>query len=335
MDSLTQVALGAAVGGAVAGRQFGRRAVLWGALCGTLPDLDVFVPLGDAVRDFTYHRAASHSLLVLALLTPLLVWLITKLHPDTREQRKRWALLVYMVFATHVLLDSFTVYGTQIFWPVLTTPMTWSTIFIIDPLYTLPLLVGVIALLIGYRRWPGAFQANKLGLLLSTTYLAWTLGAKLYVEHQARHALVTQGIQADHVLTTPTPFNSLLWRVVAVNAQSYYQGFYSVLDENNDIEFRRHPRSLHLLEPLAHSWAVQRLQWFTKDFYAVTLEGQDVVMSDLRMGVEPSYVFRFKVGEQANPHVREVPVERLIEARDYSLLDGLWDRIWSREARWR
>lgn len=335
MDSLTQLALGAAVGGAVAGRQFGRRAVLWGAVCGTLPDLDVFIPMGDAVKDFTYHRAASHSLLVLALLTPLLVWLITRLHPDTREQRRRWVVLVYLVFATHVLLDSFTVYGTQIFWPLLTTPMGWSTIFIIDPLYSLPLLVGVIALLIGYRHWPGAFRANHLGLVLSTAYLAWTLGAKLYVDHEARDALAAQNIQADHVLTTPTPFNSLLWRIVAVNAEDYYEGFYSVLDDDNDIAFKAYPRSLTLLEPLAGYWPVQRLQWFTKDFYTVDLEGRDVVISDLRMGLTPSYVFRFKVGEMSNPHAREVPVERVMEARDYSLLEGLWERIWNREARWR
>ena len=127
MDSLTQLALGAAVGEATAGRQVGRRALLWGAIAGTIPDLDVFIPLGDAVSDFTYHRSFSHSLFVLAALTPFIVWLILKIHPGTAAYRKRWYLLVYSVFATHVLLDSCTVYGTQIFWPFITTPMTWST----------------------------------------------------------------------------------------------------------------------------------------------------------------------------------------------------------------
>ncbi len=87
MDSVTQIALGAAVGEAVLGRKIGNRAMLWGAIAGTLPDLDVFVPLGDAVKDFTYHRSASHSLLMLALATPLLVWLINRIHPSLREHR--------------------------------------------------------------------------------------------------------------------------------------------------------------------------------------------------------------------------------------------------------
>lgn len=97
MDSLTQLALGTAVGGATAGRQVGRRALLWGAVCGTFPDLDTFIPLGDAVSDFTYHRAASHSLFVLAALTPLFVWLILKLHPGTYANRWRWTANFYAV----------------------------------------------------------------------------------------------------------------------------------------------------------------------------------------------------------------------------------------------
>ena len=91
---------------------------MWGAIAGTVPDLDVFIPMGDAVADFTYHRSFSHSLFVLAALTPLFVWLILKIHPQTRGLRIRWGITIYAVFATHVLLDSLTVYGTQIFWPL-------------------------------------------------------------------------------------------------------------------------------------------------------------------------------------------------------------------------
>ena len=88
MDSLTQMVLGAAVGEAVLGRRVGHKATLWGGVVATLPDLDVFIPLGDAVKDFTYHRAASHSLFILALLTPLVVALILKVHPATRVHRR-------------------------------------------------------------------------------------------------------------------------------------------------------------------------------------------------------------------------------------------------------
>lgn len=333
MDSVTQLALGAAVGEATIGRQVGRRALLWGALCGTFPDLDVFIPLGDAVSDFTYHRSASHSLLVLAALTPVVVWIILKLHPGTREHLRRWLAMVYLVFATHVLLDSFTVYGTQIFWPLLETPMTWSTIFIIDPLYTLPLLVGIIAALIAARKWSWGHTVNSIGLILSSSYLAWTVAAKMYVQDAASQALKSQGVMYSGLLTVPTPFNSLLWRVLVVDESRYYEGYYSLFDRHNNIVFGVHDRSLELLQPIENDWPVKRLQWFTKNFYSVSQINDDIIITDLRMGSGSDYVFQFKVGEMGNPHVRSAPVERIESSRDYSRLNWVWNRIWDQQAK--
>jgi len=334
MDSLTQVALGAAVGEAVLGRKVGRKAALWGAVCGTMPDLDVFVPMGDPIKDFTYHRSFSHSIFVLSLLTPLIVWLILKLHPKARLYRTQWIWLVWLCLITHVLLDSFTVYGTQIFWPLWTTPMTWSSIFIIDPLYTLPLLFGVIAALVAARRKTWGHKANWVGLVLSSLYLTWTVGAKLHVEQVADRALAQLPAQSPRVLTTPAPLNSLLWRILVVDDEHYYEGFYSLLDEDEKVRFERYPRSPELLDALSDSWPVRRLQWFTKGFYAASLDGGDIVFTDLRMGLEPEYVFRFKVGELGNPHPRTVPVEGLTGLRDYGRLRWVWARIWDAQAQY-
>ena len=329
MDSLTQLALGAAVGEASIGRQVGNKAILWGAVLGTLPDLDVFIPLGGPVEDFTYHRSFSHSLFVLALLTPLMVWLILKLHPQTREHRGRWALMVYLVFATHVLLDSFTVYGTQIFWPIIMTPQSWSTLFIIDPSYTLPLLVGVIAALVMSRRHDRGHLVNTVGLALSTLYLAWSLGAKLYVESVARDSLARQGIEYQRLLSTPAPFNTLLWRLVAMGDDGYFEGYYSFLDGHPEVSGQHHNSRVELLESLAGHWPVARLQWFTHGFYKVSEEEDAVVISDLRMGLEGDYVFRFQVGEMNNPHPRPVTARRMQDGpRNTGRLARVWDRLW-------
>ena len=98
MDSVTQAVLGAAVGEATLGRRVGAKAALWGAVLGTLPDLDVLYPFADPVSAFTWHRGPSHSLFVLAALTPVVVWLILKLHPDSSEHRSGWYRLVLSVF---------------------------------------------------------------------------------------------------------------------------------------------------------------------------------------------------------------------------------------------
>ena len=331
MDSLTQLALGAAVGESVMGRKVGHKALLWGAIAATLPDLDVFIPLGDVVRDFTYHRSASHSLFVLAALTPLVVLLINRIHPQYREHSKHWMMMIYLVFSTHVLLDSFTAYGTQIFWPFVTTPVSWSTIFIIDPLYTLPLLVGISAALIMSRQHISGHRINNWGLALSCFYLMWTVVGKVIVEANVRQALKQQNMEYRKVFTTPSPFNSLLWRVLVKGDESYYEGFYSVLDNDNNIQFNAYADNEDLLQGIQGYWPVERLKWFSRGFYAVSLRDEDIVISDLRMGVEPNYVFRFKVGEISNPHARPVIPERLHTEWDLSYLNLIWQRIWNKQ----
>ena len=328
MDSLTQLALGAAVGEAAMGRKVGNRAILWGAIAGTLPDLDVFVPLGDVVRDFTYHRSASHSLFVLAVLTPLLVWLITRIHPDSRQYRTRWMLAIYAIFVTHVLLDSLTAYGTQIFWPFFETPVSISTIFIIDPLYTLPLVVGVVAALVMTRQRDRGHLVNRYGLILSSIYLGWTLVAKLVVDTRFESELAAQQIDYRGIFTVPAPFNSLLWRAVVRDDNGYYEAYYSLFDGDESIEFQYYASEEALIKTIDSHWPIQRLKWFSRGFYAVSRLDDDIIISDLRMGLEPDYVFRFKVGELANPHPKPVTPEQLQAERDLGLLRLMWARIW-------
>lgn len=331
MDSLTQLALGAAVGESVMGRKVGHKAMLWGAIAGTIPDLDVFIPLGDVVKDFTYHRSASHSLFVLAALTPLMVLLINKIHPHLREYKNNWMIMIYLVFATHVLLDSFTAYGTQILWPFVTTPISWSTIFIIDPLYTLPLLVGISAALAMSRQHINGHRINHWGLTLSCIYLMWTVVGKVIVETNVRQALQQQNIEYRKVFITPSPFNSLLWRVLVRGDDNYYEGYYSVLDSDNKIRFENYPANEDLLQGIQGHWPVQRLKWFSRGFYSVSLHEKDIIMSDLRMGVESNYVFRFKVGENSNPHAKPVIPEQLSTEWDLSFINLIWQRIWDNQ----
>ena len=305
----------------------------WGALCGLLPDLDVFIPLADAVRDFTYHRSATHSLLVYVVLTPLMVWLILKVHPQTKRHWRGWAVLVYLAFATHALLDSFTVYGTQILWPIDKTPVGWSTIFIIDPAFTLPLFIGVIAALVLSRERGLGHRLNWAGLSLATLYLAWTLGAKLHVEQVAKESLASQGIAYDHLLTVPAPFTSLVWRVVAARNDGYHDGFYSVFDDDRHITMSAYPSRPELLNGIEDHWPVKRLKWFTRGFYSVSRIGDAVVISDLRMGLEGSYVFRFKVGEIGNPHTTPATPAHLPVDRDMGRVKNVWTRIWDEDAK--
>jgi inner membrane protein len=327
MDSLTQAVLGAAVGEAALGRRVGSRAALWGAILGTLPDLDILYPFADPVSAFTWHRGPSHSIFVLAALTPLVVWLILKLHPETSGNRLGWYRLVLLVFGTHVLLDSFTVYGTQALWPLPVEPIGWATIFIIDPLYTLPLAAGVLGALLLRRDRARAWRWNSAGLILSTLYLAWSLGAKLYSDHSIRSILDRGGLEYERLLTQPTPFNTLLWRVVGVDGDTYFEGLWSLLSPDKGLTLTRFAHRPDLLAGVEEAPHVQRLQWFTRGFYRVIPDDSSVVISDLRMGVDPDYVFAFRVGETGNPHTRPILPERVRSEQDFGRLRELWQRM--------
>jgi inner membrane protein len=339
MDSLTQIALGAAVGTAVLGRRAGPRAALWGAVCGTLPDLDVLVPFGDPVRTFTFHRAESHALFWLTVAAPVLATLMSRLHRRADRTAgvsfRDWWLLAWLALVTHPLLDAFTVYGTQILLPFSDYPVGLGSVFIIDPLVTVPLLVGLTgALLLRKRRPDAATRWNHAGLSVAALYLGWTLAAQAHVTGQVHRALATTSLADGRMLVTPTPFNTLLWRIVVMDDRAYYEGVYSLFDRRPP-RLERHSTPPSLLAGLEQDWSVRRLAWFSKGFYAVheSAPTRSIVMSDLRMGQTPWLAFSFVVGERTGTSIAAVPVRQIPTRRPPpAALAWLWRRIWDEDA---
>lgn len=336
MDSLTQIVLGSGVASAVIGRQIGRRAVAWGALCGTLPDLDVLVRFVDPVAQFTYHRSASHSLLVLTALTPLLVWLARRVHGPQLASRGRWFLALWLALITHPLLDALTVYGTQLWWPLTDYPVSIASVFIIDPLYTLPLLAAMV-LVWRQRGSAASVRWNNVALAVSSLYLLWGGGAKLWTEHRVQADLVHQQVQAERVLTVPAAFTTLLWRVVVIDGDRFREGFYSLVDGDAAPHWGPwQPRHAELLAPLAGHWPVARLQSFTHGYYAAAVDGAGrVSISDLRMGQQGQYFFSFVVGQQAaDGSVSALPTQRAARDTGGRALGWQWQRLWDAATPW-
>jgi inner membrane protein len=351
MDSLTHIVLGAAVGTAVLGRKAGPRAALWGAVCATLPDLDVLIPHGNPVRDFTLHRAESHSLFWLTVASPAIAWLIASIERRGRAAFRDWLPLVWLALVTHPLLDAFTVYGTQLLLPFSDYPVGLGSIFIIDPLFTVPLIIGLVAALRLRRHDPGrAARWNAAGLVASTAYLGWTVAAQAHVEGVVNRTLAASPLAEGRMLVTPAPLNSLLWRVVVMEERGYREGHYSLLAGDGVVRLERHASDPQLLDGMRDDWIVRRLAWFTKGFYSVREaatdqrlaegsastvgqllgivqtasaagaaqgdRGRPVVVSDLRMGETPWLVFSFVVAEKRGATVaaappRQVPMERV------------------------
>ncbi|HMZ11732.1 metal-dependent hydrolase [Plasticicumulans sp.] len=313
MDSVTQIALGAALGVAVLGRQ-GRvwRAVLTGAVVATLPDLDAFIDHGDAIRNMTLHRAESHALFWLTLASIPLTALVVAIWREPGLWR-RWWLAVWLMLLTHPLLDTMTIYGTQLALPWSDEPWGIGSVFIIDPLYTLALLIGTGVALVRRadargRRW------NAAGLVLSTLYLGWGLGAQQLALARAEAALAAAGQPAVQVLALPTAFNSLLWRLVVITPDDGWLEGYTALPDAGLPRFERFPRGEALFARWRHDPAVARLARFTHGYWQMRrLADGRVVITDLRMGQQPWFTFEFVVGRDLGAHREPAPATRIRE----------------------
>lgn len=339
MDPVTQVLLGAAIGTVTIGRKVGaRKGAIIGGVIAELPDIDVYFPSDTRLDGFVDHRGPTHSILMQALITPLFGEALR--FADRRLRNERWLCygLVFAAFSTHALLDGFTTYGTKLLWPVFTEPISWSSIFIIDPLYTLPLLLAFIVSM--FARAPHiveplgarARRVASAGLILSTAYLGWTMMARELAETKVLEALAADGMRFERQTLTPMPFNSLLWRGLAIDGENYANVYVSLLDGAAPAPVHRHERDVALEAQLPDRASLDKVAWFSRGFYTVFEADGAVFARDLRMGMEPEYFFTFEIARRNSDALTAVePVQRP-GVRDWSALGWMWRRIFDETA---
>jgi inner membrane protein len=198
MDSVTHIFLGSALAMAAAGRRLGyRRAFVIGALAATFPDFDCFLHTGDEMRDLALHRHFMHSLIIVPLLAALSV-LPFMLHKRSRPLWKPLYLAALIACVSHTLLDTLTSYGTMIFWPFTPHRYALDIIPVVDPLYTLPLIAGVI--FAWKRKSPRIALA---ALLISSAYLGFATWQHARAAAAQQRLLAARGTTAENPRVLP------------------------------------------------------------------------------------------------------------------------------------
>lgn len=303
MDSFTQIVLGAAVGEAVLGKKVGNKAMLYGAIAGTIPDLDIFAEyFTDTVTAIELHRGFSHSIVFSVLFAPVFGWIISQIEKKANATWKDWTWLMFWGLFTHPLLDSFTTWGTQLFWP-LDISLAFRSIFVIDPLYTLPFFIFLILAMRSKRGTKKRRNYNNLGLTISSAYLLLTLGLKGLSYLKFEQALDEHQVVYNGIETKPSPFNTILWTANVETENSFLIGDYSFFD-TQPITFNSYPKNHHLLENLEQYDKVQRLIEITNGWYTVSKKNGEMFLYDLRFGVldpnaeDPTFVFTYQLREE-------------------------------------
>ncbi|MEM8876549.1 MAG: metal-dependent hydrolase [Pseudomonadota bacterium] len=312
MDSITQFTLGAAVSTAILSRKLGpRKAALIGGFLGTLPDFDVFLPFDNAVDSFVLHRGWTHSLFVHALAAPVIGEALVRSIDVLKADRVRVWLAVFLCFATHTIIDAITVYGTRIFWPVYPDPVGVGSMFIIDPAFTLPLLVVVIWAF-AKSRWSSAFQRLVMSaLMFSTVYIGLGMILQANAEARARAIFAESNIEPPNLFAIAAPFNIIVWKVIGQEEDRYHNLYLSLFDDDQSAIIYTHPTGYSLASCLAGLDSFEKLKWFSRGYYRADLTDGRIVVSDLRMGVTPGYAFRFAIADYEGEHISPIEPERL------------------------
>ena len=310
MDSITQIVLGAACGEAVLGKKIGNRAILFGAIGGTIPDMDVFVGklfFKNQIDAMAFHRGFMHSFLFAILAAVgfgmLVFWIYNRGKRYGMTTKKDWIWLFFASIFTHPILDSFTAYGTQLFAPFSDYRVAFNNIAVADPFYTLPFLIALIIMIWFKRTSTKRRLLLKIGLGVSSLYMLFTLVNKYHVHGVYKKSLELQQIDYVRFQTQPTILNNILWYGIAETTDAYYVGFYSILDTEAAVgKWNKLPKNHELIQGMPKD--LKTLAWFSCGYYNLnkTNTPDTFLFKDLRYPLmdenDPnSSIFKFTISK--------------------------------------
>ena len=280
-----------------------------------------------------FHRTLTHSILFFIVMSPLLGYLISRIHSSGEARWKDWSWLAFWSLFTHALLDSFTTWGTALFWP-LDYKVALQSVFVIDPFYTIPLFLFTLLAIRLPKTDVRRQRLTTIGLVVSTSYLAAGLLCKYTANKHFQSALEASGVSYERFESRPAPLNIILWGVTAETADGYYTGYYSLFDRTREITFHYFPKNHQLLENYSASHRISVLKGMSDGWYTVEAlpEREGIVFNDLRFGTnrawEPGgeFIFSYHIKSMPNKDISITQRERGFEDPPSVILGKLLSR---------
>lgn len=304
MDPISQGVLGVAAAQAASRKPQARRAAFMGLAAGLAPDADVFISsVTDPLLSLQFHRQFTHALAFIpfgALLVALL------LHPLAGRHALRFRttyLFCLAGYATHGLLDACTSYGTQLLWPFSDLRVAWNNISIIDPLFTVPIL-----LLVTLGIWRRSPALARCALLWAVAYLSIGVAQRDRAAAVGYDMAAARGHSVERLSAKPTFGNLLVWKIIYES-----EGVFFVDAVRVGLGSRHYPgasivkldaaRDLPWLQPGSQQARdVERFRWFSGDYLALT--GNNT-LTDIRYSLVPNEIeglWGITLNPRAAPH---------------------------------
>ncbi len=292
MDPLSQAIVGSVASQSASRPNQLQMATVCGVLGGMAPDLDILIrSSSDPLMGLEFHRHFTHALPfapIGAAVVGLLIWLVFYRF----ESPWRVYLFTLLGYATHGLLDACTSYGTYLYWPFDHARISWDMISIIDPLFTLPLLILVLL-----AKW----RETRFYTLLAAAYMFLYFGFCIYQHDTAIDLLEEKATERGHTISRqavkPSFGNVALWRTIYVYNGTYHVDAVRTLPFNKPIWYEGSTapvisaEELKLLVPdsTVQQDDIERFDFFSQGYLA-PVPGEELTYGDLRYGILPNLI---------------------------------------------
>ncbi|MFZ9588846.1 MAG: metal-dependent hydrolase [Chitinophagaceae bacterium] len=285
MDSLTHIVLGACVGELILDKQAGRKAILWGALAQSVPDIDFIAGMWMPVStELLAHRGITHSFLFAFLAAFFLALIAARWHKAEPISLRKWFWFFLIEIGCHLFLDAMNNYGIGWFEPFTSQRISFNVLYVADPLFTIVALVSFLFLLFAKTDHKYRLRWARVGVFASLLYLSFALFNKFSIDKKVQEEMVLKGKVSNRYFTTPTLFNNFLWFVAIEDSAGYQIGYRSILENKVPIKTTYFPKNEKLLDPVNDHKEVLELKTFSQGYYTVENWGDTLVFNDLRFG---------------------------------------------------
>lgn len=283
MDSLTHIVLGACIGEAIAGKYMDKRALFYGALAQSVPDVDFVTAFFlHGAENVVAHRGITHSILFGIAATFFLTWVVKNVIHKTPLPWKAVFLLFAINIFAHLLIDSFNAYGVALLMPFSPYRYTFNVLYVADPFFSIAPFVAFLFLLFLNKSHRRRVAWVQTGILASAIYLCLAIFNKQIVNREVHESLVRQNKPTDF-FTTPSPFNSLLWFVAVKDSAGYQTAYRSVFDKGLT-SFTYFPRNEHMADTITNQKDLRLLKDFAQGYYTLEQWNDTTVFNVLRFG---------------------------------------------------
>ena len=285
MDSLTHIALGACIGEAFFEKGFGKKAMFWGMLAQSIPDIDFLASFWMTTPEtLLAHRGFTHSILFGILIVPVFALIADRVHRPHNISFMKWILFFAAEVFVHLFIDAFNNYGIGWFEPFSHHRFSFNTIYVADAFFSIwPGIAGCMLVILNRFHRSRTFWW-RFGVFLPALYLGYCSINKLMIDHSVRKQFTEQQISHERYFTTPAPLQNWLWFVVAGDEKGYNVGYQSVFARDKPIHFEFFPRNDSLLMKVRDHEELQQLIRFSQQFYTVEKWHDTIVFNDLRFG---------------------------------------------------